>query len=64
MISKTSGFWAIWITLTLFIVWFFWTIGVLENMDLTKSFIITVILLLPVYPIRQFVHSNSDLFHD
>jgi len=64
MISKTHGFWAIWITLALFIVWFFWVNGILQNMDLLKSFIITVVLLLPVYPIKRFVSSNPDWFYD
>ncbi len=61
--SKKIAFWFIWLLLSSIIICFFFVIGVLDSIDFGKSIILTIILLLPTYPIKRFVKSNEE-FHD
>jgi len=62
--SRTTGFWIIWFTFTCGVILFFYEIGQLENIDFGKSIILTIIILVPAIPIKYFVKSNNELFHD
>ncbi len=62
--SKKTAFWTMWITTSCGITWFFYIIGVLDSIDLGKSVILTIILLLTAYPIKRFINSNTEFHND
>ena len=62
--NKKMGFWVTWASLTLMIIWFYATRGELENVDFWKAVILTISVLLPAYPIKLWVKSNTDFFED
>jgi hypothetical protein len=62
--NRLIGFWVIWITFTFGIICFYYAVGMLDSVDIGKSIILTISVMLPVIPIKSFVKSNNELFHD
>ncbi|GHE83637.1 hypothetical protein [Thalassotalea profundi] len=58
--NKKKAFWTMWVTATLFIIWFFFVIGELKQMDLGKSIILTIVLLLVAIPIYFWIKDHHD----
>ena len=62
--SRSKGFWIMWSTYCIGIICFFYIIGLLDNVDIGKSVILTLFIILPAYPIKLWIKSNNDLFDD
>ena len=60
--NKKKAFWTMWLTVTLFIIYFFFVAGELKQMDLGKSIILTIIPLIVAIPIYFWVKSNDDFY--
>ncbi len=62
--NKKSAFWMIWVGYTIGMIIFFYQIGVHDHVDLGKAIVLTIIVLLPAYPIKLWVNSSTELFDD
>jgi uncharacterized membrane protein YhaH (DUF805 family) len=58
--SKKKTFWSMWICITLSVIIAFYLNGELEQVDLGKSIILTIIPLAIAYPLYRWVKSNDD----
>ena len=57
--SKNKAFWLLWIFFVSFVIISFYLLGELKSVDFGKAVILTLVSLIPAYPIYRFVQSNE-----
>ncbi len=61
--KETKTFWIIWIFFAIGVICFYHVIGMFSNIDIGKSVILTLSILLPAIPIYYFLKSNNKNKH-